>query len=42
MEILRLITEENSKLITKIKVKDKFFKRRKLFYILDNKWISFY
>ena len=33
---------KNSKLILKIKVKDKFFKKKKLFYILNKKWISFY
>ena len=33
---------KNSKLISKIKVTNKFFKKKKLFYIFNNKWISFY
>ena len=32
----------NSKLISKIKITKKIFKKKKLLYILNKKWISFY
>ena len=39
---ISLDNSKNSKLVSKIEVKEKFFKKKKLFYIFNNKWISFY